>query len=192
MIYHLLALDPGFANLGYAVRKVGGRKTLNSVVELGTFRTKPSVKKRRIRSVDDNERRIGELWDGIHGLVESYSPAVIAVEAFSPPRSSSTAAKIAMVYGMLLAISREEGTPFLSITPQEAKEAVCGKRNASKDEIEDRLLSHYGPCDSAWDAGIQRTGGFPDGACVHAWDALAIAHATLDDPLIRAICKRIG
>ena len=181
----ILAIDPGFASLGYSVIDVDG-----DVRELGVLRTKPSPKRRRVRSVDDSERRLKELFSALDQILQSHDPALVCLEAFSAPRHASVAAKLALVYGMLLTMAHHRQIPIRSVTPQEVKRDVCGSRNASKDALAAALIRQYGSCARAWDRGRERTGGFPDGCLVHGWDALGVAHACHGDELVQTLRRQ--
>ena len=133
----VLGFDPGLASFGWCVADVADEV---SILELGVWRTKPDTTKSAIRGTSDVAERVAVLIRNVAELVERAQPSALCMEDFSPPRSSSAAAKVARVFGMLDAVAEYEGLASLRVTPQEIKLAMCGRRGASKDDVENEVL----------------------------------------------------
>lgn len=176
----VLGLDPGFASCGYAVLRVDAG--VARCVALGVVRTKKSAKRLRVLATDDNMRRAKEIARALRSLLEygaldptrKHGPArLVCAESMSSPRNSSSASKMAMTWGALIALCDERGLPLLQASPQQVKVRACGKSTASKEEVERAMRKQY--------AGLGKlVKHLPDGEHEHAFDALAVAHACLD------------
>ena len=141
----VLGIDPGFASLGYAIVSIGPAD--ETITAMGVVRTVRATKKRRVRASDDNFERARELVGALQNLVRHHligRATLLVAESMSFPRNSSVAAKIAMCWGALAGVAVAENLPVLQATPQEIKRAVCGRRDASKEEVRERLLLRYG------------------------------------------------
>lgn len=194
----ILGLDPGFASLGFAVLKL--EATGPEVATLGVLRTKKSDKKMRVLAADDNIRRSREIirpldnlfvagnTDYVHrtygGLFENRSQTtMVCAEKMSFPRNASAAAKMAMSWGMIVALLERYQLPLLQASPQDVKRRVTGKATATKDDVEKALCKRFG-------RGLRRmVSALPKGEHEHAFDALASAVACLDSEEGRAMLR---
>jgi len=138
----VLGIDPGFASIGLAVVRltdIGEQPEL-----LKVFSTEKSAKKLNVMASADNVRRARELSDVITSLIERYNIKLICAESMSFPRSSSIAAKMAMCWGAMSAISQIKNIPILQATPMQIKKKICGVKSASKADIEESIRIKYG------------------------------------------------
>jgi Holliday junction resolvasome RuvABC endonuclease subunit len=187
----LLGLDPGFANLGFAVVEFGpsaGGWGISRwrVVRFGVLRTEASSKKRKVLAVEDNVRRALEIARCLRSLA-TCCPRTVAIcaESMSFPRSSSVAAKVAMSWGAIASLSEAANIPILQASPQQVKHAVCGVKSATKEEVQAAVLAMY-PEIEALRAGIAK------GLWEHPHDALAVAHLCLQSDVVRLTFAREG
>lgn len=129
----VLGIDSGFASCGLAAVELqpGGEKLLRTWVT----RTEKSDKKLGVRSADDTARRAREIAAEIEVALTTYKPCAIAVESPSWPRNAGVAAKMGVAFGVVFALAEWRGIPLVMASPQEVKKAMCGAKNASKDEI---------------------------------------------------------
>lgn len=188
MDFPVLGLDPGFANIGYAVVLLNPSGTLTPV-NMGVLRTEKSDAKRNSLASDDNVRRAREihgflrdlLRDGPHGLVRA-----ICAETMSFPRSSSVAAKMAMCWGVIAALSAEFDIPVLQATPQGLKLKVSGAKTASKDDVQKALEHTFGRRKLA-----DLCKGTPPSLQEHPFDALGSVLACSDSEVLR-VARRMS
>lgn len=134
----ILGVDPGLATFGLAV--MGIRNGGPVIIELAVAHTAPSSRKRAVRSSDDVLRRARELHDALQNIVSRHQPACICAEAMSYPRSSSSAAKMSVSWGLIASL----GLPVVQVSPQEIKRALCGRADASKTDIQEALMRRLG------------------------------------------------
>ncbi|KKN38762.1 hypothetical protein LCGC14_0750250 [marine sediment metagenome] len=137
-----LGIDPGFASLGFAVVEIG--EDSERVIEMDVVRTSPATRKRRIREADDNVRRAGEIVRALRAVFVRHKVTVLCCESMSFPRGASAAAKLAMAWGVVVAIALEHDVPILQATPKEIKKSVTGRKTASKEEVRQVLEETYG------------------------------------------------
>lgn len=174
---YVLGIDPGFANVGYAVMRL----TKNGVepVTMGLIKTKKSDKKLNVLSSDDNFRRGREIAVALLDIVEN-PPGLdgrfisVCAEKKSFPRNASSAAKVAYCWGILCLLSVITGLPVLSASPQEIKLSLCGKANASKAEIQEACIRSFGQHITELVKGIAKS------SQEHPYDAAATVLACSD------------
>ena len=129
----VLGVDPGFASVGYAVLRLESEG--ETLLRLGVVRTEKAAAKRNVKASEDNVSRARELAEAFQGLLDAHDIRLICAETMSYPRNSASAAKMALCWGVLAAISQQRGIPIVQATPQEVKKAVTGKKDASKEEV---------------------------------------------------------
>jgi Holliday junction resolvasome RuvABC endonuclease subunit len=194
-VSYVLGIDPGLSALGYAVVDLSGDR----VVDLGVVRTQKSDKKRRVLASDDNLRRAREVDAALLGVLlardgDRLLPcghpfgtnfAAICVESMSFPRNASAAAKVALSWGILAGLAGRFELPIVQASPQEIKKKLCGKKDASKDDVEAALKSAYG-LDGSGRRGtaIGMLAGVPKSLHEHAWDALSAVAGCRDSDVI--------
>jgi Holliday junction resolvasome RuvABC endonuclease subunit len=84
------------------------------------------------------------IYVALSDLIMRYSPVVaIAAEAMSFPRNASNAAKMALSWGVIAAISEALQLPIVQSSPKEVKRAVASDPGASKEEVMAALIGKY-------------------------------------------------
>lgn len=205
MTDYVLGLDPGFAKLGYALVAVSqGRKL--EVVAMGTLVTE---KREAKNTASDNVRRGIELAHWLESLVAGVDPRApakapgrglgvaalfgarptlraICAESMSHPRSASAAAKVSIVWGLIIANAVRRRAPLIQQSPQAVKIALVGTSDASKTHIERAMVRRYG-------AKIRKLLTTQvRGLHEHAYDALATASSCLDSAEGKAALKGLA
>ena len=139
--FFVLGIDPGFASIGWSVIRMDASG--ESLVELGVIRTEKSTAKRNVRASEDNLERAKEIAQELRALIDKYRVQLICAETMSYPRNSSAAAKMAMCWGVLAALAGQYNIPIAQATPQEVKKAVTGKKDASKEEVQEAVRALF-------------------------------------------------
>ncbi len=192
----LLGVDPGLAHLGYGIvileRDQAPRiaRTRTGEPIMGLLATEKSAAKQNVGASDDNLRRARELVPTLMDLIHETPDGVrktfidfegslriraICVEAMSYPRSSTVSCKMGMSWGVLACLSEIFALPIVQASPQMIKKAVCGKKDASKPEIQLAVSRLYSIPPDLFNATTRE----------HPYDAVAVVHALLDTEVVR-------
>lgn len=137
----VLGIDGGFASLGWAVLSVNEASA--TLINSGVIRTEKSARKQEVRASDDNFRRCQEIHTQLARLIGIHEPQLLCMEAFSPPRNASNGSKMGMAFGVIAALADNCGLPVLQASPQDIKKALCGKKTATKEEIQMVVESRF-------------------------------------------------
>lgn len=131
---YVLGCDPGLKNFGYVVID------LESLVhaEVGVFVTEKS--RNKVLVAEDNMRRAQELAEYFRDICEEYQPVAICTEGMSFPQNSGAATKIALSWGVVAAVAEANHLPIVQTSPQALKKKLCGRRNATKKDVEDAVM----------------------------------------------------
>jgi len=183
----VLSADPGFASFGYAI--VGTAFGADTVREMGVFSTEPTKHKGLLKS-EDSFARLRELGGKIGNLATTYKVDALCFESLSIPQitSKQNAIKIGYPYGILGMLAVVMSIPVIQVTPQAVKKALCGRNNASKEEVQTELELrfrsdvHYGV--------RQFQESCPQSKRNHAWDALGVYVAAGQTDVMKALKVR--
>ncbi len=119
-----MGIDPGLLRTGWGLLRVQGSQV--SYVDSGYLAPDPSA---------PLPERLGELYDGIRGLIERLGPSEVAVEKTfvnANPRSSIV---LGEARGAILAAIGASGCHYRDYYPNEVKKAVTGSGHADKTQI---------------------------------------------------------
>ncbi len=121
----ILGIDPGYDRCGIAVVRhvVGARETLIHSSCTPTKRNAPF------------EDRLLEVGRSIASCIETYKPAVCAIENVYFTTNQKTAMRVAEVRGACLYIARSHGLAIHEFTPNEVKVAIAGDGRADKKQV---------------------------------------------------------
>ena len=183
----LLGLDPGFASIGYAIVNISDPYK-EVVQKLGVAMTEKSSNKTRVLATEDNFRRAKV----IASYIRPYALTVdaICVEAMSYPRNASTAAKLALFWGVLAAVVEDLSIPVVQVSPQNIKSFLCSKKTASKLEVKEAVLYRFAQCKRSKMALDDYLSRYPKTKQEHGFDALGAVLSSLDSDIILAVRSR--
>jgi crossover junction endodeoxyribonuclease RuvC len=127
----VLGVDPAVAGAtGYGVIETDGKRA--RLMRFGALR----LPKRATFAV-----RLREIHFLISGLVEQFSPDAVAVESVFTALNMSTALKLAEMRGVVLLAAAQAQIPAHSYSPREVKASVAGFGGASKQQIQQMVMS---------------------------------------------------
>lgn len=138
MTIHILAIDGGKASTGVAVLELTRDAPAGRVLLVEVIRTKKSARKRNIRVADDDSDRARQVFRRLLELARAHRPAVIGVEAVALPFGrvrSSVVSGLGRARGLVDALAVVADCGLVEPTPQEVKKVICGRRDASKDDV---------------------------------------------------------
>lgn len=140
----LLGIDPGIANLGWAVLELGHCEDHDKVVGLGLILTEKSDKKLNVKVANDDTRRARELSRAVQGiLTNNCGIRAVCSEELSLPRNSKTSRQIGISWGVMCGEASRLAIPIFQIPPTALKLSVTGKKTASKIEVQEALTQRY-------------------------------------------------
>ena len=149
----ILGIDPGTNVMGYGVIKTIGQKA--EMVAMGVI---------DMRKEDDPYLRLGHIFERVTGIIESYLPDEMAIEAPFFGKNVQSMLKLGRAQGTAIAAAIHHGVPIHEYAPMKIKMALTGNGNASKEQVAGML---------------QRLLKIPDeemGKFMDATDALAAAY----------------
>lgn len=141
MSVYVLGIDPGFANVGWALVDVSGVFRVEAV---GVIRTTPAKKKQRVLGSDDEFRRCKEIAREIGGLIRVHEVKLICAESMSSGMpNSKTQRLMAYCIGVLAGLATEHVVPFAQETPKRIKKRLCGRSNVTDEVLHAEVRERY-------------------------------------------------
>ena len=179
MAITILSCDTGLGNFGWALSTLAllGDELVLTPVEVGVVVTVASDKKRKVLSVEDTARRVGEIVEALVPMVRN-DVQVVCLEGLSLPRNSGSAYKMGAAWGAIVALAKSHRIPVLQASPQAVKKVMAGKMVASKEEMIAAVRRRFEVFD-------ELVLGVRDGLLEHAADAVATAVACMGDESLR-------
>jgi crossover junction endodeoxyribonuclease RuvC len=173
----VLGIDPSFCATGLAA--IGLSPTGERILETGVIRTAPQHKKRHILVGDDDARRVTEIAQGIDAWIRKYAPVAIVVEAPAGSKHARAARALALSVGTVITTAVLRGIPLVQVQPLDVKRAVCGRKNAAKEEMIAAVEQRFP--EVKWPS--------PASVVEHAADAIGAVLAGEDSPVIQMARK---
>ncbi len=118
----ILGIDPGTRITGYGVIRAPSEP-----IDFGCIRPPATLLL---------AQRYKILFDGFETLIERYAPTAIAVESQFVLKNPQSAIKLGMAKGMVLLAAARKNIPVYEYAPKKAKQAVVGKGQASKLQVQ--------------------------------------------------------
>ena len=126
----ILGIDPGTIITGYGLIKTDGSK--HEVIDYGCIRppTKVALPQRYLA-----------LYEGIEDLLNAHNPQALSTEMQFVHKNAQSAMKLGMAKAMVLLSAARRQIPIFEYAPKQAKLAVVGNGNASKEQVQ-RMIQH--------------------------------------------------
>jgi len=135
----VLGIDPGLAVTGYAILRFPGGRQRDAgprVVEAGIIRTAPG---------QDLARRLDDIYRGVAGILDQHPVDWVAVEdLYTNYRHPPTALLMAHARGVVLLAAAQAGTPVESFPPARVKQALTGRGDAGKAQVQHMVQNYLG------------------------------------------------
>lgn len=120
----VLGIDPGTNIMGYGVIKVAGNKA--EMVAMGVI---------DLRKEHDPYLRLGHIFDRVTGIIESYLPDEMAIEAPFFGKNVQSMLKLGRAQGVAIAAAIHRDIPIHEYAPLKIKMAITGNGSASKEQV---------------------------------------------------------
>lgn len=124
----ILGIDPGTNLMGYGVLHVKGNKA--NMVAMGVI---------DLRKMKDPYLRLGHIFQHVTGIIESYLPDEMAIEAPFFGKNVQSMLKLGRAQGVAIAAAIERDVPIHEYAPLKIKMAITGNGSASKEQVADML-----------------------------------------------------
>lgn len=164
----ILLIDIGFLNMGWAVVKD------RCLYDHGTIeRPKPSKRKTAVRVADADMEYCGKLHSTLCDIVLKYQVRGVVAELPGGGAQSKRACECMAMSKAVVACLVDSGRlPAEWVTPSEVKQAVTGKKTATKEEVT---------------AGVKQYFNFDGELSEHEADSLGAYVAARDGQLVRLL-----
>ena len=129
----ILGIDPGLATLGWGVIEAEGSRI--RLIQYGTLDTYPR---------DTFPTRLGSLYTGIRGLIDTFKPEEIAFEELFFSKNITTGIQVAGARGVALAACQSYTDKLYEYTPMQIKQAITGYGNAEKKQMQQMVRMRLG------------------------------------------------
>ena len=120
----ILGIDPGTNVMGYGVIKAIGNKA--EMVAMGVI---------DLRKISDPYLRLGKISERVHGIIDSYLPDEMAIEAPFFGKNVQSMLKLGRAQGVAIAAAIRHSVPIHEYAPLKIKMAITGNGSASKEQV---------------------------------------------------------
>ena len=120
----ILGIDPGTNVMGYGLLHVAGNKA--SLLVMGVI---------DMRKSHDPYDRLGYIYERVKGIIESYRPDEMAVEAPFFGKNVQSMLKLGRSQGVAIAAAVQRGVAVHEYAPMKIKMAITGQGQASKEQV---------------------------------------------------------
>ena len=120
----ILGIDPGTNVMGYGVIRIIGNKV--ELVVMGVI---------DMRKESDPYLRLGKIFDRVTGIIDSYLPDEMAIEAPFFGKNVQSMLKLGRAQGVAIAAAIHHSVPIHEYAPLKIKMAITGNGQASKEQV---------------------------------------------------------
>lgn len=124
----ILGIDPGTTIMGYGLIHVVDRKA--ETLAMGVI---------DLRKFGDHYLKLGHIFERVSGIIESYLPDEMAIEAPFFGKNVQSMLKLGRAQGVAMAAAIHRQVPITEYAPMKIKMAITGNGNASKEQVADML-----------------------------------------------------
>ena len=129
----VLGIDPGLATMGWGVIESDGYR--DRLIQYGALITYPK---------DTFPTRLGSLYTGVKGLIETFKPDEIAFEELFFSKNITTGIQVAGARGVALAACQSYTDKLYEYTPMQIKQTITGYGNAEKKQMQQMVRMRLG------------------------------------------------
>ena len=126
----ILGIDPGTILMGYGVIEVIQKQP--KLVAMGII---------DMRKIPDPYLKLSHIFDRTIGLIDSYNPDELAIEAPFFGKNVQSMLKLGRAQGVAIAAGLSREIPIFEYAPRKIKMSITGSGSASKEQVA-TLLKH--------------------------------------------------
>lgn len=123
-----MGIDPGTNIMGYGVVGLIGKEYY--LVSIGVI---------RLDKLEDHALKLKHIFERVTGLIDSYKPDELAVEAPFYGKNVQSMLKLGRAQGVAIAAALMREIPIYEYQPRKIKLSITGTGNASKEQVADML-----------------------------------------------------
>ena len=124
----IMGIDPGTNIMGYAFIGVNGNRA--RLIAMGVI---------DLRKCKDSYMKLGEIFTRVQGLITSFLPDELAIEAPFFGKNVQSMLKLGRAQGVAIAAAISRQVPIHEYAPLKIKMAITGNGSASKEQVADML-----------------------------------------------------
>ena len=124
----IMGIDPGTNIMGYAF--IGVNSNCARLIAMGVI---------DLRKCKDTYMKLGEIFNRVQGLIASFLPDELAIEAPFFGKNVQSMLKLGRAQGVAIAAAISRQVPIHEYAPLKIKMAITGNGAASKDQVADML-----------------------------------------------------
>jgi crossover junction endodeoxyribonuclease RuvC len=124
----IMGIDPGTNIMGYAFIGVNGNRA--RLITMGVI---------DMRKCKDMYMKLGEIFERVQGLIASFLPDELAIEAPFFGKNVQTMLKLGRAQGVAIAAALSRDVPIAEYAPLSVKQAITGSGAASKEQVANML-----------------------------------------------------
>ena len=124
----IMGIDPGTNIMGYAFIGVNGNHA--RLIAMGVI---------DLRKCKDTYMKLGEIFTRVQGLISSFLPDELAIEAPFFGKNVQSMLKLGRAQGVAIAAAISRQVPIHEYAPLKIKMAITGNGSASKEQVADML-----------------------------------------------------
>lgn len=124
----IMGIDPGTNIMGYAFIGVNGNRA--RLIAMGVI---------DLRKCKDMYMRLGEIFNRVQGLINSFLPDELAIEAPFFGKNVQSMLKLGRAQGVAIAAAISREVPIHEYAPMKIKMAITGNGSASKEQVAEML-----------------------------------------------------
>lgn len=124
----IMGIDPGTNIMGYAFIGVNGNRA--RLIAMGVI---------DLRRCKDTYMKLGEIFNRVQGLIASFLPDELAIEAPFFGKNVQSMLKLGRAQGVAIAAAISRQVPIHEYAPLKIKMAITGNGAASKEQVADML-----------------------------------------------------
>ncbi len=124
----IIGIDPGTNVMGYGILGVKSKKP--SMIAMGVI---------ELHRQDSHYLRLRHIYDRVLGLVESFLPDEMAIEAPFFGKNVQSMLKLGRAQGVAMAAALSRDLPINEYEPRKIKQAITGSGAASKEQVREML-----------------------------------------------------
>jgi len=120
----ILGIDPGTTVMGYGV--IEELKKKPSLISMGII---------DLKKITDPYLKLNHIFERTIGLIESYNPDELAIEAPFFGKNVQSMLKLGRAQGVAIAAALSREMPIFEYAPRKIKMSITGSGSASKEQV---------------------------------------------------------